>query len=288
MPPLDAATNPSSTTVSYLPLQTVQKTMMVLEEFNRHPTRRIQELSQTTGIPAPTMVRILETLCDTGYVRKISRQTGYCLTSKIAELAAGYDGLPRIIEVSRPIMANLAEQIEWPVGICTYDENAMTVQCCAAPSGPLAHRHSVLPQRHDLLRSAPGKVWLAYAPDRESLLAEATLPASPTRRNATNSPALEIEHIVSSVQRAGFARSEIEDDHETITFAAPIFDDSGLVATLCASLLSSARQDPAIVIEKLQAAAHLIGRQATETKRPSPIARSVFMACSVQNVRASI
>ena len=82
-------------------VRSVERTLQILELMNRVPVVRVQHLAQETGLPAPTVVRLLETLMSAGYVRKIGRQAGYCVTEKVAALGAGHHGLPQIFDVAR-------------------------------------------------------------------------------------------------------------------------------------------------------------------------------------------
>ncbi|MBZ0123892.1 MAG: helix-turn-helix domain-containing protein [Roseovarius sp.] len=86
---------------SFPPVRSVEKALRILEALNRRAVVKVQSLSEETEIPAPTIVRLLETLVAEGYVRKIGRQAGYCVTEKIVTLGAGHHGLPMIFEKAK-------------------------------------------------------------------------------------------------------------------------------------------------------------------------------------------
>lgn len=247
---------------SYEPLKTVQKTMQVLEELNRHPTRRVQELCQTSGIPAPTMVRILETLCDMGYVRKLSRRTGYCLTPKIAALTAGYHGLPRVFDAIRKASDLLTEQNKWPSSVCTFDVNAMVVRYSTIPSSPLSHKHSTLNRRLDMLTRAHGRAWLAHVEEEERHRIWEVLIHSGLHDGPAAALEAGMEPILDSCRRTGIARRDSTTEPDTTTFAVPVFVGRKLVATLGMTLFAGARFDPAIISDQLRRAATQIREMA--------------------------
>lgn len=65
---------------------------------------RVQYLAEQTGLPAPTVVLLRETLVAAGYVRKLGRLAGYSVTGKVAALAQVITGYPRcsIARARRP------------------------------------------------------------------------------------------------------------------------------------------------------------------------------------------
>ncbi len=66
-------------------VRSVKRTLQILELMNRAAVVRVQYLAEQIGL---TVVRSLETLmAAAGYLRKIGRQAGYCVTEKVAALA---------------------------------------------------------------------------------------------------------------------------------------------------------------------------------------------------------
>ena len=82
-------------------VRSVERTLKIIELMNRAPVVRVQYFAEQTDLPAPTVVRLLDTLVAAGYVRKLGRQAGYSVTEKVAALGAGHHGLPQIFDVAR-------------------------------------------------------------------------------------------------------------------------------------------------------------------------------------------
>ncbi|MCW1932291.1 DNA-binding transcriptional regulator [Pararhodobacter zhoushanensis] len=264
---------PASEANSYEPLKTVQKTMLVLEELNRYPTRRVQELCAVTAIPASTMIRILETLCDMGYVRKLSRRTGYCLTPKITSLSAGYHGLPRVFNAIRRVADALTEQIRWPCAICTFDVNAMVVRYSTIPSSPLSHKHSTLNRRLDMLTRAHGRAWMAFVEDEERRRIWEVLIRSGLHAGPVGALEAEMADVLDSVRQTGVARRDSATEPDTTTFAVPVFVGPKLVATLGVTHFARAKSDPAMLIDTMRRAStelRNLGPEASSAEDPRP------------------
>ena len=54
-------------------VRSVDRGLKILELMNRVPVVRVQYIAQETGLPAPTVVRLLEILVAIGYMRKLWR-----------------------------------------------------------------------------------------------------------------------------------------------------------------------------------------------------------------------
>jgi IclR family mhp operon transcriptional activator len=52
---------------SFPPVQSVQRALALLTELNRQRVTSVGELHQRTGLPKPTIVRLLETLIAEGF-----------------------------------------------------------------------------------------------------------------------------------------------------------------------------------------------------------------------------
>ena len=66
----------------------VQRAFAVLETLNRARTGTLAEISDATALPKSTTARLLETLIALGYVTRVSRKIGYCITNRVLALAA--------------------------------------------------------------------------------------------------------------------------------------------------------------------------------------------------------
>lgn len=60
---------------------------MVLEALSRRRSSTLGVLISETGLPRPTVVRLLHTLIAPGYATRLSRQQGYRLTDRVQGLS---------------------------------------------------------------------------------------------------------------------------------------------------------------------------------------------------------
>jgi len=76
------------------PVESVRRAMHLLHELNRQRVSSVRHLHGATGLPKPTIVRLLDTLIALGYVVNDRRQGGYQVTSLVRSLSAGFHGDP--------------------------------------------------------------------------------------------------------------------------------------------------------------------------------------------------
>ena len=69
-----------------VPVESVRRAFHLLHELNRQRVSSVRQLHQATGLPKPTIVRLLDTLIGLGYVVNDRRQGGYQVTSLVRSL----------------------------------------------------------------------------------------------------------------------------------------------------------------------------------------------------------
>ena len=141
--------------------------LVILRVLNRHPFCRLAELHKLTGLPKPTLLRLLGALTSEGYLHFDRTSSIYSVTAKVQELGSGFSGANRIISVAAPILLRETKRMKWPLAVGLLEEFEMVVRFSTMPYSPLAVMNSSFGHRHALLRSALGRAYLAACPARE-------------------------------------------------------------------------------------------------------------------------
>lgn len=226
--------------------------MQILELMNRVPVVRVQHLAQETGLPAPTVVRLLETLMSAGYVRKIGRQAGYCVTEKVAALGAGHHGLPQIFDVAREAAEALTRRTLWPA---TLDVDAQVIRFSTIPMSPLSHYQSTINRRMTLLDYAHGRAYLGFCPPEERTHLVALLQQSAASPAEAEAIAQRADAVVALTRASGFGERTGNIQPETHSIAVPLRLGAKLVGTLGITYFAHANVDVAALKTELRAAA---------------------------------
>jgi IclR family mhp operon transcriptional activator len=156
-------------------IQPISRALQVLVALNRRPLTSIDELHRDTGLPKPSLVRLLQALIADGYVEQISRTAGYRLSAKVLMLTSGYRQRDLLVDVARPLMEQFTRQHKWPLYLGTLEDMTMWVRYSTAEQSLVAPDYLLgYHQPLSLLVSALGKAYLAFCPaaERRQLLSE--------------------------------------------------------------------------------------------------------------------
>ncbi len=180
----------------------------------------LAELHRDTGLPKPTVFRILETLRAEGYVRDVDGRGSYQLTGKVRELSDGCSERLRIVDAAIPCMIQATRRVKWPLGLSTLDGNRMAVRYSTMPYSPLAYLPTTYGRRHPMTQSCVGLAYLAFCsdPERRFLLPEGASAALEERLHATRA--------------RGYAVRLPSSPGDSATCAVPVADEGELLAVL--------------------------------------------------------
>ncbi|MBB3987610.1 IclR family mhp operon transcriptional activator [Sagittula marina] len=236
-------------------VRSVERTLQILELMNRAPVVRVQYLAAQTDLPAPTVVRLLETLMAAGYVRKIGRQAGYCVTEKVASLGAGHHGLPQVFDVARQAAEALTTHTLWPTAVATLDVDALVIRFSTIPMSPLSHYQSTINRRMTLLDYAHGRAYLGFCPEEERQHLVNLLQQSAETNEEAVAIAQRAEAVVALTRASGFGERTGNIQPETHSIAAPLRMGAKLVGTLGITYFAKAQVNVNTLKTELSAAA---------------------------------
>jgi IclR family mhp operon transcriptional activator len=148
-------------------IEPVRRSFAVLEALSRRPRGTISSLADETGLPPPTVVRLLKTLSEIGYTTQVSREMGYRLTDKVLGLAQGIRFVDHLVDVAAPHMSRFTRRYGWPLYLGTISDRAMTIRHSTATESPMSFERSGLQKKSPFLPSALGRAWLAFCSNEE-------------------------------------------------------------------------------------------------------------------------
>ncbi|WEX07983.1 helix-turn-helix domain-containing protein [Chelativorans sp. AA-79] len=199
----------------------LEKGLAILEAMNHLGPLRVREIHARTGYPKPTIVRMLKVLESRGYVTRLERNAGYCLSSRVLALSDGYNAVARLVEAAAPRLDSLTERVLWPAALAVLDFEHMVVRYSTISRSPLSHTHSTMSRRLSILHRAHGRAYLAFCPDdeREQLLSR-----------LDKDGRMFIEPYMDIYRRQGWAERDLTTDPQTNTIAVPVLHPTGRVA----------------------------------------------------------
>jgi len=228
---------------SFPPVEAVVRAVHLLECLNRQPVASIALLHHQTGIPKPSLVRLLQTLEMLGYVRRGAKAGAYVLTSKVRLLAQGFHSEPRLVEVVAPLLEALTQRIKWPAALAVPDNGAAVIRYSTIPSSPLALLHSSIDMRLSLFTRALGRAYLAFCEEdeREALISLADVDKDP--ENAAAQPRQSLDATLELIRRQGYALRDPKVRPVSKTLALPVFDAYRVVGSIGVTWFTSTMSD---------------------------------------------
>jgi len=154
------------------PIRALMRGLDALTVLNLRDGATVSEVVQEIRLPRTTVYRILETLCDAGFVYRDPTDDRYRLTILVRGLSDGFDDEAWVTQIAKPYLHELSRDVVWPVAIATLSGTSMLVRETTDHSSPLAVVRYSAGYRVPLLTSATGLAYLAHCPavQRETLI----------------------------------------------------------------------------------------------------------------------
>ena len=264
----DDPTKPAAPTIN-----AVTRAIVLLRALNRQPVSTIDVLFRQTGIPKPSIVRLLRTFEAEGLVRHAPQYGAYVLTSGVDDLACGYHSEPRIVEAVAPVADALTAEIKWPVAVGVLDTDALVVRYSTIPLSPLSLLHSSIGMRLSLVSRAIGKAYLAFCePDEQAALVSLITESNHPEDAVARDPSF-VRAMLGEVRTRGYALREPGVRPVSQTIAVPIFEKGRVVAAIGMTWFSSVFPAETVVerfLPQLQSAAKEVGIRLTALERNAP------------------
>lgn len=221
--------------MSNAPVESVLRALELLRELNRKRVTSIKDLHDATGLPKATIVRLLQTLMEAGYVANDRRQGGYQVTSNVNSLSCGYHRDPLVVEAARPWAIEFTRRYSWPIAVATLEENMVVVRFSTIMDSPNSPFHGTINLRLELLTRALGRAYIAFcSPQERETLLDALAIHNPKERQ-------EVQDMLKRTKKAGYAlRDPMVEPRSSNTIAMPIFVSDKVQAVVGVTYFNSA------------------------------------------------
>lgn len=187
------------------PIRALIRGLDALRVLNLRNGATVSEVASEIRLPRTTTYRVLETLCEAGYVFRDPADDRYRLTLLVRGLSDGFDDEAWVSEIARPVLGELGREVVWPVAIATLSGTSMMVRETTDHHSPLAVERYTAGYRVPLLTSAAGRAHLAWCPpqERETLVDILSRSARDEDKLARNPG--ELARILAEVTAQGYA-----------------------------------------------------------------------------------
>jgi IclR family transcriptional regulator, mhp operon transcriptional activator len=226
---------------SYAPIQSVQRVLAMLRALNQNGVNTVQSIHRNTGLPKPTVVRMLETLMSEGYVTRDERQGGYMVTAMVRSLSCGFHAEPLVVEAGRNFANAFTRRVQWPVSIATLDRVELVIRYSTVVDSPISPDHALLNVRLDMIEKALGLCYLAFCSPGEHAILMRMIEATCAEHLEVAGGRDLLDHRLDNIRKQGFAlRAPGVQPVNSGTIAVPIMVGKRVMATLGMSYFRSA------------------------------------------------
>lgn len=224
------------------PIRALMRGLEALTVLNSRDGATVSEVAQEIRLPRTTVYRILETLCDAGFVLRDAVDDRYRLTPQVRGLCDGFEDESWVAQRAKPEIDALCADIGWPVALATLSDSTMMVRETTDHETPLAEERYSAGFRLPLLSSAAGRAYLAFCPAGErSILLEALARSNREADKAARSPRAELEQALEAIATEGFAMvTRTRRMADEISLAVPVLHAGRALAVLTVRFMSSA------------------------------------------------
>jgi len=202
-------------------VHTVSKALAILEVLNQSRVMRLASLHEVTGLPKSTLVRLLETLIQAGYVVRVSRRDGYSLTEAVLRLSSGMRHRDVMVDIARPLMEAFTRQHKWQVSLATAEGDCMIGRFTTRHISPFSREQNFVNRRVHMTHSAVGRAYLSYCSDEELGVILGVRRAAGDELAIEDDPA-HIAAIVKRTRARGYATIRRPRSNPNQSFAVPL------------------------------------------------------------------
>jgi IclR family transcriptional regulator, mhp operon transcriptional activator len=203
------------------------------------------DISQATGLPYPTVCRIVDTLIDIGMIEREPSRRYYRPTALVQTLSVGYQEEHALVAQARSHIVALCKKVGWPITVTTRVGNSMMVRDSTHRLTSLTFNNYAPGYTLPLLECSSGKAYVAYCSEeeRKSIISSLSKVDDGTDKLA-QLILREDEAVLNKIRQQGYASHAYniytENPGKTSSIAVPIMIDEKLAGCLGLIFFSSA------------------------------------------------
>jgi IclR family mhp operon transcriptional activator len=223
------------------PIRALMRGLDALTILNLRDGATVSEVAHEIRLPRTTVYRILETLCNSGFVYRDTTDERYRLTILVRGLSEGFDDEAWVSQIAKPQIHALCGEIVWPVSIATLSGTKMMLREATDHSTPLAIERYSAGFQLPLLASAAGRVYLANCAGAQREVLIDILARSNKEEDRPARDRGELLRLLAEIKSLGYAtltRTRRLVDEYAISVPVPMNDRS--MAALTVRFIASA------------------------------------------------
>ncbi len=188
-------------------IRSLQRGLKVLEALQDKPISSLHDLHLRTGLPKPSLLRILETLEQSGLVFRRLYDGHYRISTNFLHLARKRDRYDAVAEAAAPVLDRLCQKLAWPSDLMVPAGDHMEIRESSRVRTPFFTYfiHDRVGTPVNWVLSAVGRAYLAFCPERERASILTRLQKTTLAENRLASHPDKLGRILAEVRSRGYA-----------------------------------------------------------------------------------
>lgn len=150
-----------------IPIRSISRALHILQIINRAGSICLMDIAKQSGLPYPSVCRIVQTLVHEQMVERESSRKYYRPAPSVQSLSYGYQDDEELVKTARPYIEELTRDIGWPVSIVTRVGNQMILRDSTHSMTSLTFARYYPGYSLPIAYCADGKAFLAAMPEDE-------------------------------------------------------------------------------------------------------------------------
>jgi len=190
-------------------IRALSRGLKVLEWLGTRPEASLAQIHTGTGLSKATLLRILKTLGEGGWIHRNIGNGNYRVSNKAVNFSDEVRPMPRIAELATPILQDLCDRVVWPSDLAVFDGRSMLILETSRLKSPFLVNRDVVGIRPGMLHSALGRAYLAFCPDEERREILEMLRRSPNPDDRISHNQAWVERVLRATAAQGFGEREL-------------------------------------------------------------------------------
>ncbi len=256
-------------TQSVKSIDALRRGLDVMLAIQRSSAVTLQELHRQTGVSKATLLRILKTLQQAGWVERSEHDKRYVPASATGQSGPVAAWRTRLSALAAPARATLQRLVPWPIDLGVRDGTAMLILDTDRPRNGLAVNYRALGFRPPMLLSSLGRCYLSFCPEDERREILAALARSPNDFDRSARRPENIRRMVAHARDLGYVARDptstsLDSPDRFGAVSVPLRQEDRVVGCLSCAWLPAVKSEREIVsahLADMQQAAQSIERK---------------------------
>jgi IclR family mhp operon transcriptional activator len=182
----------------------LERGLQVFKALQRAPAMSLHEVHAATGLPKPSLLRLLATLERAGMVHRRIDDRRYLVSARLTQIVRRPGRFDVLAESAAPVLDRLCQKIVWPSDLAVPAGDGMEIIETSHVRSPLSLNSAHIGSRINWLMSALGRAYLAFCPEGEQRQVVAHLRKSRNPQDRLAHHPRQLDRVLAETRARGY------------------------------------------------------------------------------------